>query len=558
MPTIEVSMKTLEKLSGKKVKEEDLEFVKGEMEELKGSNAKIEMGDTNRPDLWCVEGIARVLRGISGKSKGLPKLDFRTSGKEIIVDSKLHGIRPFISGFIAKNVDVDEELLLDIIQLQDKLSENYGKKRKKISIGIYRYDKIKFPVHYKAVNPEKVRFIPLKSEKPSTLKEILNEHPKGKEYGYIILNHKLYPILLDSAEEVLSFPPIINSNFIGKVETGLQTLFVEVTGDDQKAVLIAANIFAYSLRDRGAKIESVLSAYQWKTPLGKDIPCPYIFNQNLSFRKENIRNTIGIDLSGADVKNLLMKMQYDVSISKNTVNIVVPPYRNDVMHYMDVIEDIAIAYGYGNFKELDITSFTAGKLRHDTFLSDKIRRVMAGLGFQEIMSAILSSKAALCDKMDADFSALEIENVMSENYSCIRNWIIPNLMSCLTKNMHVEFPQKIFELGECVVRDRKSIDGTRTIAKIAGAVSGNGVGYEDISSYTDSLISSLGIKYGIKPSNNPSFIKGRAGEILIEGKVVGIVGEIHPKILNRWSLEKPVSAFELDISPLLKASTSQA
>lgn len=552
MPTIEVSMKSLEKLSGRRLREEDLELAKGKIEEINAGKARIEIGDTNRPDLWCAEGIARVVKG-----KRFQKLPAKSSGKEIIVDRKILGIRPFISGFAAKNIMVDEELLLDMIQLQDKLGENFGKKRKKISVGIYNYDMIKFPVHYKAVNPSH-RFVPLGFDKPATLKDILSEHPKGRDYGYILQNHKLYPLLVDLKDEVLSFPPIINSNYLGKVSAGLRNVMVEVTGTEQKSVLLAANIFAYSLFERGAHIESITSRYPVATKFGKSVQSPYDFSEKMSFGRQKIRDILGIDLKEHEIKSLLERMQYGVSFSGNAVNVAIPPYRNDIMHHADVIEDIAIAYGYENFNELGIDSFTAGSLKGATIFSEKSRRIMTGLGFQEIMSAILSSKNCVCEKMNAESSPIEIENAMSENYSCIRNWVLPNILQCLSKNMHVEFPQKIFELGECVLTDRKSDDGTSTITKMAGAISGNDAGYEDISSCADAFLDGLGFKYRIKTSCHPSFIEGRCGGIYVKEKLAGVVGEVHPKVLNNWRIEKPVAAFEADISFLMKAATSQA
>ena len=549
MPTIEISMKTLEKLAKRKVKREDLEYVKGEIEEMSGGRAKIEIGDTNRPDLWCVEGIARVLRGESMK-----KIPVKKSGKSIKVDVKMMQIRPFISGFVAKSVNIDEDLLLDMIQLQEKINENFGKKRQKISIGIYNYDTIKFPVHYKAVDPEGTKFIPLGFDEPLTLNEILEKHQKGKDYGYIVRGHNLYPILVDIKQDVLSFPPIINSNYLGKVTTGFQNLLVEVMGTDQKAVLLASNIFAYSLHDRGALIESVITEYPRKTRFGTSVVSPYDFGETMTFDASKVEIFLGLNLRDVEIKNLLEKMQYRAFVKNGSVTVKIPPYRNDIMHYTDVIEDIAIAYGYENISSLEIESFTVGKLKNMTFFAEKVRRTMTGAGFLEIMSAILSSKESLCGRMNSESAPIEIENPMTENYSCVRDSILPTIMACLAKNMHNEYPQKVFELGECVIRDGRSDDGTRTVMKISAAVSGNDVGYEDISSFADALLSCMGIEYEIKAASNPRFIEGRTGEMFIKGRRCGIVGEIHPKVLNNWFIEKPVAAFEMDVDELMELS----
>ena len=321
MPTIEISQKTLEKLVGRKVNYADFEAVKGSVDSQEGDRIKLEIGDTNRPDLWSVEGVARVLRGYYGLQKGIPKMKLKPSTKKIIVNANIRKIRPFIAGVIAKKLKIDEDLLLDMIQLQEKVCENYGKKRHKISIGIYDYDKIEFPVHYKAIRPDGIKFTPLEFNKSMTLAEILEEHPKGLQYGYIVKAHKLYPIFIDSKEDVLSFPPIINSNYLGRVVPGMQNIFTEITGTDMKTVLIATNILAQALYDRGASLESVVVEYPWKTVHGGKFSTPLLFREKITFDKSKIESVLGLKLVNKDIKTLLEKMQYNVLSIKDSVTV---------------------------------------------------------------------------------------------------------------------------------------------------------------------------------------------------------------------------------------------
>ena len=550
MPTIEISRKLLEKMCRKKVTEKDFEIVKGEAS-FSGDRITLELGDTNRPDLWSIEGVARVIRGYYG----MPSPSMKTAGtaKKIIVDKKLRGIRPFIAGFGAIGISVTDDLLKDIIQMQEKISENYGRKRQKISIGVYNYDFIKFPLHYRAARRDE-SFVPLGMSSPMSLRQILEEHPTGMKYGYVIKDSAFYPLFTDSKNEVLSFPPIINSSTLGKVEHGMKNLFVEVTGNDIKQVAVVANILAFALFDRGAGIEPVTVEYPWKTNYGMSVRTPFIKQQVVKVDRDFVKSVLWIDLPDKEIRSLLERMQYKVVfIDKKHVRVLVPPYRNDIMHQSDVVEDIAICYGYNNFEPLDIKSFTPGSLSSATIFSERLKRILVGSGFQEIMSFILTSGAA-DEKMLLESDSVEIENYMSESYSHARSWLIPSLLGFLSKNLHIEFPQRIFEIGECVVKDAKSSDGTRTLVKIAGTVSGNGAGYEDISSYVDAILSCLGINYVIESVSHPSFIEGRVGEIFIGGKKCGMLGEIHPKVLNNWPIEKPVVAFEMDMDALLKAS----
>jgi len=540
MPTIEVNQKVLDNLAGKKVSQKDLEKCKAEIDEEKDGVMKIELGDTNRPDLWSVEGIARCIR-----EKGLPKLKIKKSSNKIIVDKSIEKIRPFIAGVIAKNINIDEELLVEIIQLQEKLCENFGKKREKISIGVYKLDNIEFPVHYKAVDPKKIKFAPLNHEEEMDLDQILKKHPKGIEYGHIINKNNVYPIFLDSKEDVLSFPPIINSNYIGNVSTDTKNIFIEVTGTDIKQTILVLNIFAYALQDRSASLESVQIEYPYKTKYGKSMTTPYNFNDSISFDKRLVKKIFGLDLKDIEIKYLLESMQYYASVSGNIVKVSIPSYRNDIMHAVDVVEDIGIAYGYQNIKPLDIKSHTAGSLHYSTNYTNKIRNLCIGLGFQEVLSPILTDKNSMVKKMETQQNIIELSNPMNENYSAVRSWILPSLLSFLSKNLHREFPQKIFETGECVSSD------TKTSYSLSACISSSMSSYEDISSNLSSLLKNIGIEYELIVSNDPSFIKGRCAEIIHNKQKIGVVGEVHPKVLNNWKIEKPVSAFELNISKLM-------
>jgi len=264
MPTITFQYKDLCNLIGEKVSIGDLskllECGKGELDKYDKETGEVTLtlGDTNLPYLWSVEGVARLIKGLIGKQKGIPK--FKVSKKaehKIVVDASLTKIRPFIAAFVAKGHKVDDYLLKQMIDLQEKFCSGYGRRRKKVAIGIYNYKKIKFPINYTATNPESIKFTPLEFKREMTQKEILEYHPAGKEYAWILEHFDKYPILIDNNKQVLSFPPIINSNYSGKIEISNEDLFFEATGEDLDSVLLAANVFAQALYDRGFDLETV-------------------------------------------------------------------------------------------------------------------------------------------------------------------------------------------------------------------------------------------------------------------------------------------------------------
>jgi len=240
MPTVELSKKDLEGLVGKKFSahqlEEALLFVKGEVDKIEGDRVWVDVKDTNRPDLWGVEGIAQEIRARIGKEKGNPKLKTTSSNVKIIVDPATKSVRPAVAGAIVNNVKVTEELLVSLISLQEKITNTFGRKRKEAAIGIYELNNITPPIYYKAVSPKKIKFVPLDFKVEMNLEEILAQHPKGKEFGHLIKDSKKFPLWIDSKKNVLSLPPIINSENTGKVTKKTKNLFVEVSGMEQKTV----------------------------------------------------------------------------------------------------------------------------------------------------------------------------------------------------------------------------------------------------------------------------------------------------------------------------------
>ncbi|MEK6809003.1 MAG: phenylalanine--tRNA ligase subunit beta, partial [Nanoarchaeota archaeon] len=334
--------------------------------------------------------------------KGIPKIRVNKGDYQVIVDKSVMKYRPYISCFAAKGRKIDDYLIKQMVQLQEKFCEGYGRRRQKVSIGLYSYKRLKFPVHYKAVNPLELEFVPLEFRSKMSLKEILAEHPKGKEYSWILEGFEKYPVLLDDKNEVMSFVPIINSNFTGKLEIGDEDIFFEATGTDEEAVNLAANIFAYALHDRIFQIYSVEAKYP-----ERKVMMPDLKNEVVHIKNEQIKNLFGLDLKENEVKHLLEKAQFEFSDWK----VKVPPYRKDILHPYDVIEDIGIMYGFDKIKEFPLTTFTRGSATDISGFIGKIREIAVGLGYQEIMSAILTNKEVLYSKMNAeDFGTIEIED----------------------------------------------------------------------------------------------------------------------------------------------------
>ncbi len=547
MPTITFSLKDLQHLVGKKLTigevQELAHYGKGDLENYdeEADEVKIDFGDTNLPYLWSVEGFARLIKGILGLQKGLQEIKVQKGDYHVIVDKSVAKIRPFIACFAAKGQRMDEYLLKQIVQLQEKFCETYGRRRQKVSVGLYSYKRLNFPVHYKAVEPLAVEFVPLEFKAKMNLREILAEHPKGKDYAWILEGLDRYPVLIDDKNEVMSFIPIINSNFTGKLEVGDDSLFFEATGTDEEAVNLAANIFAYALHDRGFQIYSSEIKYHHKKAIAPDLK-----SEIIAIKNEQMSHLFGLELKENEIKHLLEKAQFDFSDYK----VKVPPYRKDILHPYDIIEDIGIMYGYDKIKELPLTTFTIGSaLKMNDFI-DKVREIVVGLSYQEVMSPILTNKEFLYKRMNVeDLGTIEIEDYMSETYSVVRSWILPNLMEVFSKNKHIGFPQKIFEEGLVNIRKGEEIIEYN---RIAIASSHEKTDYTEMRQILDYILKCFGLHCDIEEAEHSSFIEGRCGRAIVKGKKVAYLGEISPEVLTRWGLDMPVAALELNLSEMFE------
>jgi phenylalanyl-tRNA synthetase beta chain len=568
MPTIDVDCAELERLLGVALRgdmerlDEILSLVKSEVKlynEQEGV-VSIEIKDTNRPDLWSAEGLARALRGFLNVEKGRKQYDVGEPLVDVHVDSQLWNIRPYICCSVVKNVKLTDTIIRGLMHLQDKLDQTYGRSRQKTSIGIYDYNLISPPLKYTVTKPSAISFVPLGFDEKMNLAEILERHPKGVEYGHIVKKHSLYPILLDSNRKVLSFPPIINSNDLGKVTEETRHLLVEVTGTVHQTVLNTLNLVTLALIDHGGKAYASTVHYPDETfYASKKVMTPDFRSARVDLNVEYVKQVLGLQLTAERIADLLLTAGFGVEkVSQNTLKVLVPCYRVDVMHQVDLVEDIAIAYGYNNIEPLWRELPTTGGVKPEQRIIDVAREFMVGLGYQEILTYTLTSPESLFDKMNREKTrVVEIANPKVVTMTCLRNWLLPSLMEFLGNNQSVEFPQKIFELGKVTLLDKVRETKTRDEEWLAAATTHANASFSEIKSALDAFFMNLGVNWQIKATLHPSFIEGRVGAVMANGVNVGVLGEVNPQVLEAWKLENPVAAFEVNMHEIIKSKLTK-
>lgn len=556
MPVIRVNLKDFERLIGLTLPltrlREELPMIGLGWERDDNEGFEVEIFP-NRPDMLSPEGLARAYKGFLGIRKGIPQYTVKSSFCEVYVNRDVCEVRPCSVFAIVRNIPMDEEVLKSIIQLQEKLHISYCRNRRKASIGIHDLDKFKPPVRY-TVKTSDFKFKPLDYTVEMTVKEILERHPKGIEFGYILAGFDKYPIIEDSQGLVLSMPPIINSDYT-KIDENTRNIFIDCTGLDWKTVSSVLNIIVTSLAERGGEIHKVKVFYPFETPFGMVFESPILKTEEVKLSLGFVNKILGEKLTMDDVLEFLQRMRYDaVKYSEEEVLVKIPAYRVDVMHPIDLVEDIAIAYGYGRIKPEIPRVFTKGGESYIEKFSSKVRLIMVGLGFQEVITDILTNPHDLFTAMRVKPEpVVELENPKTIEYTVCRSWLMPCLMKILSRNRHREYPQRIFEVDDVVVLDENSETGARNVRKLAAVSIHSEADYAEIKAVVDTLLKILNVDFHIRPGEHPSFIEGRVGFIeATTGENLGFLGEIHPEVLENFGLENPSVGLEINLESVMK------
>lgn len=586
MPTITVHQEDLYRLAGLDAGtplsqlEEALALVKGELKVAVQSEGagelRIELADTNRPDLWSVEGIARQLRDHAhGRPRAYACFAGGAAAHEIVVEPALAGLRPFIGGFLAVDNVLDEAGLLAFIEAQEALTRNFGRRRQTVSIGLYNGAGLAFPVHYRAVPRDACPFVPLPPAVDDgtwphglamTPGEILARHPTGQEYGWILADAVRVPMLLDQRGEVLSLPPIVNSAGLGKVTPGAGALFVEATGTDLDQCLLALNILAANLVDRGWSVVPVTAVYPYATPRGDRVTAPHPLAISQQVAIPAVSRLLGTPVTPEEVTAGLAAYGVQAVAVGEEVLATAPSYRQDYLHPVDVIEDFAISRGYGSFAPAGLAEFTVGRLDALTEFEDRVRDLMIGFGFEEAICNILTSAWTIRRAMAVDETpeagaapfhggpAVQVENVMNRNYSHLRDWIVPSLLEVEAHSLGALYPHRIFEVGEVAVYAPDQALGARTESRVGAILAAEGMNFDAAQSVVYALLGSLAIPFSVTPWPHPSFIPGRVAAIRGErGEHLGFLGELAPQVLANWGTRVPIAALELSVNRLQAA-----
>jgi len=540
MPVVELSYTRLQKLVGKVTKKQisdSLPFLGLDIESEDKDLVRIEYSP-NRPDYSTDFGIALGLQGLIGIKTGAIKLNVKKSRMYTIsVKSNVSKIRPFVTGIVAKNGKIDDKSLKQLIAMQEDLHFGIGRKRKKSSIGIHDFDKISFPLVYTTTNRNH-KFIPLNSEKELSISEILKNTDVGKDYGPILENFSLAPLIIDANQKTVSFPPIINAAAT-TVTTKTKNLFVEVTGINKEDAEDMLSVVATILQSAGFALESVQIT-------GAKNSSPKLEQKKILVNPSLINQILGLNLSTSKIISSLKKSRLDASTKGKNIICIIPAYRFDIFGPMDLVEEVALGYGIQNLEPTLSPSQTLGQTNPVSLKLKSLSQIMIGLGYLEALNSSLTSKRVLYDMTNRDSTKiLSVLDSKSQEHTILRDSIHPGLLENLSKNIHESYPQKLFETGT-VFTTNNPISEKINFSVICAHQDAN---FTEIKSILQSALKTgFGIKIETKTATHPTFEEGRCATVIENSKSIGIIGEVNSKIIENYKIRVPVVGFEISLS----------
>lgn len=493
----------------------------------------------DRPDLYSVEGIARALRAFLDIEPGLRSYAVSDSDVDLTVDQSVNHVRPYIWSALVEDNEFTDPLIRSVMDLQEKLHLTLGRNRKKVAIGIHDFRTVKPPFTYKAVLPDEVSFTPLQGSREMTPAEILKEHEKGRAYAFVLEGKERYPLIVDRDDVVLSFPPIINGITTALTED-TKDILVDCTGTDLNAVKATVNILSTALAERGGKVKTVRIRQEDRLALAPDLQ-----PREMRLDPKFVNRWNGTNLSEEELARCMRRMGYGASIRGHDVDILVPAYRSDILHIVDLAEDAAIGFGFENFGQSLPRMATFGIEDPLISYAQNAKTMMVGMGYSEVVTLSLSNPQEQFDAMNLprDKDAISVVNPVSESHVLLRMSLLPSLMNILRKNKHRDLPQRIFEIGDVVV-------GGRNRTMLSGAAVHPKASFTEAKSTVQGIMAGLALGLSVDAREHPSFVRGRCAEVRVAGEPVGVFGELAPSTIEAFELRHPVIAFELDLERL--------
>lgn len=557
MPSLSVDRQIFLENIGKPLSDkeiDDLTFDFGvELDEIYSENGRTMLKfdvPANRYDLLCLEGFSTALRCYMGLQI-LP--DLQLSKSTIKVRKCETHERRHIACAVIRGIAFTLEKYDSFISYQDKLHSSIGRNRSLVAIGTHDLSKINGEITYSTVDLEDVNFIPLNSKSIINGANLENFYSKDKKISkfFTLFSDPKRAVAFKCGDEIMSIPPIINSENT-KITVNTRDVFVEVTGTDFNKVNTALKYILYNFKGESIETVQIINSNDINV---SPVLCNYVYKLDTN----TINRKLHLNLNGTQIKKLLEKMMHKATVNGNTVEVSVPDCRMDILHECDLIEDIAIAYGFNNFEMRIPPILTVGSETPLNKFTDKLRMEMALAGYNEVLTLTLLSKEE--NVVDSE-RAVILSNPKSKEYEVVRTSLLPGILKAISSNLHGKIPIKVFEIADAVLTkdsDDYESSGAENERRACAVIASNKSSLEEVQGPLSLLFEKCGIKdFKYIPSEDDKqnnccyYLENQSASVLVNGKKIGSIGVLHPSVCQKFGIPYAASSFEINVEELLK------
>lgn len=537
---------------------------------------KIEI-PANRYDMLSVEGIARALRIFLGKAR-LPAYRLSKPVHRLVVSPEAIPFQPVIVAAVLRNICFTPASYDSFIELQDKIHSGIGRRRQIVSMGTYDLDTVDGPFTYDALDPAEIVFRPLNQQVTVDghgLMRLYESDLKIRKFLPLIRDLPRYPVIRDANRRVMSLPPIINSEH-AKITLATRNVFIDVTATDLTKALLALSTIVTDFAEYCAGDGLTIEPVEIVQADGSTMLTPCLDSRLETVSVEHVNRAIGIQIDGAEMARLLSRMALQASVSSDDASLLcvtVPPTRSDIFHACDIVEDVAIAYGFNRIPRTVPSAFCIAAPFSLNKLTDLLRREVALLGFTEVLTLTLCSKAEnyahLC--LPDNGTAVVLSNPKTVEYEVVHTSLFPEMLKTLASNKRMPLPLRLFQISDVVLLDAGTEVGARNERRLCALYANQSAsGFEIVHGVLDRTMMMVGVPhrssasaspdkpcYYVRPSAIPTYFSGRQAEVVLkngggEECVIGSFGIVHPKVLANFDIPSVVcSMLEINIEPFL-------
>jgi len=544
----------------------------------------------NRYDLLCMEGIARALRIFLGLEE-CPAFVKEKGALTMTVEKSTKAVRPFCVCAVLRGLSFeDDKVYQSFLDLQEKLHQNVCRRRTLVAIGTHDLDSVEPPFVYRAEDPSDIEFVPLTETEMKFKGKALLDHYRTsaltkhlKPYAELVYDCPRYPVIRDAKGTVLSLPPVINSRH-SRIQRTTKNVFIECTATDEtKANVVLDTLVAMFSEYCSFAVETVHVSYDDdERTVVKETPL--LSTRECSATVADVRGTIGLterELPASEITKLCAKMQLaPATVNDGVVTVTVPCTRSDILHAVDVVEDVAIAYGYNNVPETLPTTRTVGAPQPLNAFCDLLRDEVSRAGYTEILTHGLcrgEENYALLRRPDLQATeSVVLSNPASEDFEIVRTTLLVGALKTLQHNRStaIKGGVKLFEISDVVLRDSAADVGARNERHLVATYTAQSAGFEILHGLLDRVMAVAtvggtgyysglaGVSYEVRPLDSPTFFPGRAAAVVLTrdgaDETIGHLGVVHPLVLHNFDLDFPTSALELNLEPIFNLAHPRA